>query len=239
MTKLVRYSAQDIIDNFKLRLMGGAYQLLVGVEFHTIEGFLKAVKKTFSSRKTVNQYMGEIGNLKQKSNETIMQYACRTRELETASRLLKSFIDGTAHFIRTELRTSGSQDLTEAIADAIAIETSITPNPPNLSYNRNNSNRNPGGRYKERYTNTENRNYRFNYNQNRRYPDQQPQYADRNNDNFNRMDNRNNYNNNQTKKFYNDRNLDHENKRIDPYQNPQTRPPPKERQGYHNKNYRD
>ncbi|KAI4475204.1 hypothetical protein M0802_015247 [Mischocyttarus mexicanus] len=130
----------------------------LGVEFHTIEGFLKAVKKTFSPRQVVNQYMGEIGNLKQKSNETIMQYACRTREIETAlvdaikteypnnsdqiinkieADLLKNFIDGTAHFIRTELRTSGCQDLTDAIADAIAIETSITPNPPNLSYNRN------------------------------------------------------------------------------------------------------
>ncbi|KAI4474439.1 hypothetical protein M0802_015604 [Mischocyttarus mexicanus] len=260
MTKLVRYSAQDIIQTFKLRLTGGAYRLFIGVEFHTIEGFLKAVKKTFSPRQAVNQYMGEIGNLKQKSNETIMQYACRTRELETAlvdaikteypnnsdqiinkieADLLKSFIDGTAHFIRTELRTSGSQDLTDAIADAIAIETSITPNPPNLSYNRSNSNRNPGGRYEERYTNTENRRYRFNYNQNHRYPDQQPQYADRNNDNFNRMDNRNNYSNNQTHKFYNDRYLDHENKRFDRYQNPQTRFPPEERRGYHNQNYRN
>ncbi|KAI4487664.1 hypothetical protein M0802_011926 [Mischocyttarus mexicanus] len=160
------------------------------------------------------------------------------KEIEL-NNLLKSFIDGTAHFIRTELRTSGSQDLTDAIANAIAIETSITPNPQNLSYNRSNSNRNPGGRYEKRYTNTENRTYRFNYNQNHRYPDQQPQYADRNNDNFNRMDNRNNYNNNQTRKFYNDRNLDHENKRFDRYQNPQTRFPPEERRGYHNQNYRD
>ncbi|KAI4488741.1 hypothetical protein M0802_011351 [Mischocyttarus mexicanus] len=148
-----------------------------------------------------------------------MQYACTTRELETAiidaikteypnnsdqiinkieADLLKSFTDGTAHFIRTELRTSGNQDLTDAIADAIAIETSITPDSQNLSYNRRNSNRNPGGRYEERYTNTENRNYRFIYNQTHRYPDQQPQYADRNNDNFNRIVNRNNYNNNHT-----------------------------------------
>ncbi|KAI4473296.1 hypothetical protein M0802_016194 [Mischocyttarus mexicanus] len=161
MTKLVRYSAQAIIQTFKLRLMEVAYRLLIGVEFHTIEGFLKAVKKTISSRKTVNQYIEEIGNIEQKSNETIMQYACTTRELETAlidaikteypnnsdqiinkieADLLKSFTDGTAHFIRTELRTSGNQDLTDAIADAIAIETSITPDSQNLSYNRRNSN---------------------------------------------------------------------------------------------------
>ncbi|KAI4479455.1 hypothetical protein M0802_014383 [Mischocyttarus mexicanus] len=64
--------------------MGSAYRLLIGVEFHAIEEFLEAVKKTFSPRKTANQYIGEIGNLRQNPNETVMQYACRIRELETA-----------------------------------------------------------------------------------------------------------------------------------------------------------
>ncbi|KAI4472254.1 hypothetical protein M0802_017009, partial [Mischocyttarus mexicanus] len=185
-TKLVRYSIQDIIQTFKSRLMGSAYRLLIGVEFHPIEEFLDAVKKTFSPRKTANQYIGEIGNLRQNPNETVMQYACRTRELETAlidsiktefpensaqiinkveTDLLKGFTDGITTSIRTELRLNGNKTLTDAIADAIALEKKTTPNPPNPSYNRNNNNRNPNGRYEERYTNTENRTYRFNYNQ--------------------------------------------------------------------------
>ncbi|KAI4475621.1 hypothetical protein M0802_015092 [Mischocyttarus mexicanus] len=259
-TKLVRYSIQDIIQTFKSRLMGSAYRLLIGVEFHTIEEFLDAVKKTFSPRKTANQYIGEIGNLRQNPNETVMQYACRTRELETAlidsiktefpensaqiinkveTDLLKGFTDGITTSIRTELRLNGNKTLTDAIADAIALEKKTTPNPPNPSYNRNNNNRNPNGRYEERYTNTENRTYRFNYNQDRRYPDQPPRYTDRNNDNFNRPDNRNNYNSNQNRRFYNDRNPDHENKRYDRYQNPQSRFTPEDRRGYYNQNYRE
>ncbi|KAI4485595.1 hypothetical protein M0802_012691 [Mischocyttarus mexicanus] len=237
-TKLVRYSIQDIIQTFKSRLMGNAYRLLIGVEFHTIEEFLEAVKKTFSPRKTANQYIGEIGNLKQKPNETVMQYACRTRELEAAlidsiktefpensaqiinkveTDLLKGFIDGTTTSIRTELRLNGNKTLTDAIADAIALENNTTPNPLNPSYNRNNNNRNSNGRY----------------------PDQQPRYTDRNNDNFNRPDNRNNYISNQNRRFYNDRNPVHENKRYDRYQNPQSRFTPEDRRGYYNQNYRD
>ncbi|KAI4473213.1 hypothetical protein M0802_016252 [Mischocyttarus mexicanus] len=185
-TKLVRYSIQDIIQTFKSRLMRSAYRLLIGVEFHAIEEFLEAVKKTFSPRKTANQYIGEIGNLRQNPNETVMQYACRTRELETAlidsiktefpensaqiinkveTDLLKGFTDGITTSIRTELRLNGNKTLTDAIADAIALENKTTPNPPNPSYNRNNNNRNLNGQYEERYTNTENRTYRFNYNQ--------------------------------------------------------------------------
>ncbi|KAI4473763.1 hypothetical protein M0802_015950 [Mischocyttarus mexicanus] len=185
-TKLVRYSIQYVIQTFKSRLMGSAYRVLIGVEFHTIKEFLEAVKKTFSPRKTANQYIGEIGNLRQNPNETVMQYACRTRELETAlidsiktefpensaqiinkveTDLLKGFTDGITTSIRTELRLNGNKTLTDAIADAIALENKTTPNPPNSSYNRNNNNRNSNGRYEERYTITENRTYRFNYNQ--------------------------------------------------------------------------
>ncbi|KAI4479274.1 hypothetical protein M0802_014406 [Mischocyttarus mexicanus] len=173
-TKLVRYSIQDIIQTFKSRLMGSAYRLFIGVEFHTIEEFLEAVKKTFSPRKTANQYIGEIGNLRQNPNETVMQYACRTRELETAlidsiktefpensaqiinkveTDLLKGFTDGITTSIRTELRLNGNKTLTDVIADAIALENKTTPNPPNPSYNRNNNNRNSNGRHFNCYQN--------------------------------------------------------------------------------------
>ncbi|KAI4476909.1 hypothetical protein M0802_014802 [Mischocyttarus mexicanus] len=100
-TKLVRYSIQDIIQTFKSRLMGSAYRLLIGVEFHAIEEFLEAIKKTFSPRKTANQYIGEIGNLRQNPNETVMQYACRIRELETAliDSIKTEFLENSAQII--------------------------------------------------------------------------------------------------------------------------------------------
>ncbi|KAI4472799.1 hypothetical protein M0802_016498 [Mischocyttarus mexicanus] len=261
-SKLSKYLVQDLIECFKQRLTGSAYRLFIEVKFQSVEEFLCSVKRTFAAKKTLVHYFGDLNQLRQKPNESIVRYACRTRELETAlidsiktefpensaqiinkveTDLLKGFTDGITTSIRTELRLNGNKTLTDAIADAIALENKTTLNPPNPSYNRNNNNRNSNGRYEERYTNTENRTYRFNYNQDRRYPDQPPRYTDRNNDNYNQH--RSIMYNDQKYPNANNRNLNRDYNRdirhFNCYQNLQPRFFPEKRRNYRQHNYRN
>ncbi|KAI4475801.1 hypothetical protein M0802_015026 [Mischocyttarus mexicanus] len=261
-SKLSKYLVQDLIECFKQRLTGSAYRLFIEVKFQSVEEFLCSVKRTFAAMKTLVHYFGDLNQLRQKPNESIVRYACRSRELETAlidsiktefpensaqiinkveTDLLKGFTDGITTSIRTELRLNGNKTLTDAIADAIALENKTTLNPPNPSYNRNNNNRNSNGRYEERYTNTENRTYRFNYNQDRRYPDQPPRYTDRNNDNYNQH--RSIMYNDQKYPNANNRNLNRDYNRdirhFNCYQNLQLRFFPEERRNYRQHNYRN
>ncbi|KAI4475915.1 hypothetical protein M0802_014980 [Mischocyttarus mexicanus] len=206
-SKLSKYLVQDLIECFKQRLTGSAYRLFIEVKFQSVEEFLCSVKRTFAAKKTLVHYFGDL-----------------------KTDLLKGFTDGITTSIRTELRLNGNKTLTDAIADAIALENKTTPNPPNPSYNRNNNNRNSNGRY----------------------PDQPPRYTDRNNDNFNRPDNRNNYNSNQNRSImYNDKKYPNANNRnlnrdynrdirhFNCYQNLQPRFFPEERRNYRQHNYRN
>ncbi|KAI4475683.1 hypothetical protein M0802_015071 [Mischocyttarus mexicanus] len=44
----------------------------------------KLIKRTFAANKTLNHYIGDLSHLRQKPNENIVRYACRTRDLESA-----------------------------------------------------------------------------------------------------------------------------------------------------------
>ncbi|KAI4485663.1 hypothetical protein M0802_012633 [Mischocyttarus mexicanus] len=81
--RLNRLSERDIIECLWQRITVRAHELFIDVDFHTIEEFLKSIKGTFAGNKTLNQYIGVLGHLTQHPNEDIMQYACRTRRLET------------------------------------------------------------------------------------------------------------------------------------------------------------
>ncbi|KAI4472722.1 hypothetical protein M0802_016546, partial [Mischocyttarus mexicanus] len=153
-SKLSKYLVQDLIECFKQRLTGSAYRLFIEVKFQSVEEFLCSVKRTFAAKKTLVYYYGDLNQLRQKPNESIVRYACRTRDLESAlldasrneyggtwseegikSEVLKKFINGTNHFIRAELKQAGNRDLTEAIENAIIIEQNIIESDPNLLYN--------------------------------------------------------------------------------------------------------
>ncbi|KAI4491276.1 hypothetical protein M0802_010209 [Mischocyttarus mexicanus] len=189
--KFFRYSVQDLIESFKLRLTGDAYRLFTRARFETVEDFIRAIKETFSKR-TLNQYLRDLGDLRQRFNENMVQYACRTRKLERAlldvikseypnggnivvkkleqieADVLKSFIDGTTHFIRRKLIHAENRNLIAAITNAITIEQKLIKSNPNLLYNENNNNHGltHDTRYDGRRANTKYKNCDRNYNPN-------------------------------------------------------------------------
>ncbi|KAI4481588.1 hypothetical protein M0802_013915 [Mischocyttarus mexicanus] len=182
-SELSKYLVQDLIECFKQRLTGSAYQLFVDVKFQSLGEFFCAVKRTFAANKTLTYYFGDLSQLKQKPNESVVRYACRTRNLESAlldasrtehtnggtwseddikSEVLKKFINGTNYLIRAELKQSGNRDLTEAIENATIIEQNVMETDPGL-LNRGKSNTPQDTRYGHKQFNVGNRDYHQNY----------------------------------------------------------------------------
>ncbi|KAI4474409.1 hypothetical protein M0802_015619 [Mischocyttarus mexicanus] len=182
-SQLSKYLVQDLIECFKQRLTGSAYQLFVDVKFQSLEEFFCAVKRTFAANKTLTYYFGDLSQLKQKPDESVVRYACRTRNLESAlldasrtehtnggtwseddikSEVLKKFINGTNYLIRAELKQSGNRDLTEAIENATIIEQNVMETDPGL-LNRGKSNTPQDTRYGHKQFNVGNKDYHQSY----------------------------------------------------------------------------
>ncbi|KAI4472456.1 hypothetical protein M0802_016806 [Mischocyttarus mexicanus] len=197
-SKLSKYLVQDLIECFKQRLTGSAYRLFIEVKFQSVEEFLCSVKRTFAAKKTLVHYFGDLNQLRQKPNESIV---------------LKKFINGTNHFIRAELKQAGNRDLTEAIENTIIIEQNIIESDPNLLYNgcHNNYNQHRSIMYNnQKYPNANNRNLNRDYSRDIRhfncYQNLQPLFFPEERRNYRQHNYRNqrseNYENNKTYNTY-------------------------------------
>ncbi|KAI4476273.1 hypothetical protein M0804_013727 [Polistes exclamans] len=184
--KLQKYPAKEIINRLKFRLSGYAYKLLDDIDFQTVDAFIKYINDFFLQLKRLKEYMEELGALRQRRNETVEQYACRTKELEnvlihsikysilntsnylieeTKKDILNRFLIGLNDVIRLRLQISECRDLDEAILQATMLERDygITYTHRQNDYNRNND-----SRYTRQEHNRGNRYHNSKYNNNSR-----------------------------------------------------------------------
>lgn len=136
------YLVQLIIN----KLQGHAYTAIEGSHFSTVCDLTRKLKQIFGPNKSLNQYKGELGNAFMKSNENILDYVARIKELRTAiidgefelnkrlddwiidnidSDVLDSFVNGLPSELLIRVKLEGFRDLEDAYVKAIQVSKTL------------------------------------------------------------------------------------------------------------------
>lgn len=140
----LEFSLVQMIIN---KLKGHAFQLIQDLDLQTIDELTMQLKDTFAPRKTMNQYRGELGNIHQNPNESVLEYAGRLKNIkaglldcerqtrgeitisiknEIEQDSIDSFVNGLMSQTRINLKIEGYTNLNDAISKAVRISTTLT-----------------------------------------------------------------------------------------------------------------
>lgn len=99
-----RYHEYHLVQLIINKLYGHAYAAIEGSEYTTIFDLTRRLRRIFGPNKSTDQYRGELANIYMRSNENILDYVDRVKELRT------SILDG---------ETTESGYLDESLKDSI------------------------------------------------------------------------------------------------------------------------
>lgn len=167
------------------KLQGHAFLAVEDLTFVTVADLCEHLKNTFAPVKSLNQYRGELGNIFQKTNEHVLDYIARVKELKMAVRegeeklqgsltqsveenlkaeVLEAFVRGLKPEIALRLKVEGLEDFDKAVLKTVQlskiIETEKARYKTPFWGNRNNFNGRPSPSPSPSGDSNSNRNYR-------------------------------------------------------------------------------